>query len=67
MISGLGIEDIVDMETDVLHVLRTAWVLLPGCRTARDARDVCSPRPRFTACGLRHTPDQEADDKDLNL
>ena len=37
-VSAIGIEDIVDMETDVLQVLRTASVVFVQSRAARHAR-----------------------------
>ena len=50
-VSPMGIEDIVDMETDVLQVLRTACVVLPQRRAARHARSVRSAR--LLRAGLR--------------
>ena len=41
-VSAMGIEDIVDMETDVLQVLRTASVVLLQRRAACHARSACS-------------------------
>ena len=44
--SAMGIEDIVEMETDVLQVLRASSVVFLRSRSARHA---CSPR---SACLL---------------
>ena len=43
-VSAIGIEDIVDMETDVLQVLRASSVVFLHCRAARHARSERSAR-----------------------
>ena len=52
-VSAMGMEDIVDMETDVLQVLRRASVVLLQRRASRHARSARSTR-LLLAC-LRRT------------
>ena len=54
-VSAIGIEDIVDMETDVLQVLRTASVVFLHSRAACHARSVRSAR-LLPACLWRKIP-----------
>ena len=53
--SATGIEDIVDMETDVLQVLRASSVVFLHSRAARHARSARSAR-LLLACLWRNIP-----------
>ena len=54
-VSAIGIKDIVDMETDVLQVLRMAFVVFLHSRAARHARFARSAR-LLLACLWRKIP-----------